>query len=342
MQTLLDRQLRQAIDSWRGRLARPQRYRFDYDHILGTSLELQVVATSRSAAVRAESAVLAEVDRLESILSGWSGTSELARWLATHDVDVAISAELAEVLDAGAVWRERTARAFDPGAQAIIEALRDENRDGVRDAAPRLDMQSLLAELRRPLWNVDRDALTARRLTRHAISLDAIAKGYIVSRAAARARDVAGVSEVLLNIGGDIQHFGARPVAIGIADPSAPAENAPPIAMVRIANAALATSGGYRRGFVANGERVSHIVDPRSGRPASKIASASVFAPDCATADALSTAFSVMDPRESVLFADAIAGVGCLLVTNDGVITTNATWDGHATASPDKSNQSRE
>jgi thiamine biosynthesis lipoprotein len=231
------------------------------------------------------------------------------------------------------VWRERTAHAFDPGAQAIIATLRGANRES--------DIEGLLAELRAPLWSVDRAGLTARRLTRHAVSLDAIAKGYIVTRAAARAREVAGVSEVLLNIGGDIQHFGARPVAIGIADPAAPAENAPPIAIVRIANAAIATSGGYRRGFVANGERVSHIVDPRSGRPASHIVSASVFAPDCSTADALSTAFSVMDPGESVTLADTIAGVGCLLVTREGAVITNATWDAQAVASHD-TNQSRQ
>lgn len=315
-------------------MSRAQRYRFDYDHVLGTSLELQVVASSQSAASGAESAVMGEVDRLEAILSGWSGTSELARWLGTHDVDVPVSAELAEVLDASAGWRERTARAFDPGAQAIIEMLRGADRQ--------TDIEALLAEPRAPLWSVDRAALTARRLTRHAISLDAIAKGYIVAHAAARAREVAGVSEVLLNIGGDIQHFGARPVAIGIADPAAPAENAAPIAIVRIANAAIATSGGYRRGFIANGERVSHIVDPRSGRPASRIASASVFAPDCTTADALSTAFSVMDPRESVRLADTIADVGCLIVTRDGAVITNATWDAHAVPSPDKSNQSRQ
>jgi thiamine biosynthesis lipoprotein ApbE len=177
---------------------------------------------------------------------------------------------------------------------------------------------------------VDRARGTARRLGTHAISLDAIAKGYIVTRAAERARDVTGVTGVLLNVGGDIQHFGVRAVAVGVADPSAPAENAPPIAVVRVRNAALATSGGYRRGFIANGRRVSHIVDPRSGVPAERIASASVLAPDCATADALSTAFSVMAPHESVALADTLPDVGCLLVESNGTVTTNAAWNARA------------
>jgi thiamine biosynthesis lipoprotein ApbE len=285
------------------------------------------VATGTTAARRAESVALAEVDRLEAILSGWSSTSELARWLATQDVDVAVSPELADVLHASDVWRVRTGGAFDAAAQAIIALLRDGSAECSDDA-----LRVLLASLRGPRWHVDRRAGIARRLTTHAISVDAIAKGYIVTRAAALARAVEGVSEVLLNVGGDVQHLGDRPAVVGVTDPFAPAENATPIAVVRLRDAAIATSGGYRRGFIAHGRRVSHIVDPRTGRPTERIASASVFAPDCATADALSTAFSVLAPQESVALADSLHDVGCLLVERDGTITTNATWNARAIA----------
>ena len=307
--------------------AHPRRHAYHYEHVLGTSFELNVVATGVSAARRAESVALAEVDRLEAILSGWSSTSELAYWTATQDVDVAISPELADVLHASDVWRVRTGGAFDAAAQAIIALLRDGAAECEEDA-----LRVLLASLRGPRWHVDRRAGVARRLTTHAISVDAIAKGYIVTRAAALARAVEGVSEVLLNVGGDVQHLGDRPAVVGITDPFAPAENTTPIAMVQLRDAAIATSGGYRRGFIAHGRRVSHIVDPRTGQPTERIASASVFAPDCATADALSTAFSVLTPQESVALADSLPDVGCLLVERDGTITTNATWNARAIA----------
>jgi FAD:protein FMN transferase len=324
MRQLLNTTLGRALRTlpWGSRPRRTARHLFQYENVLGTSLELQVVAEHEYAARRGEAEVLAEVDRLESILSGWSPTSEFARWQTTHDTSVPVSPDLAAVLDASDAWRERTGGAFAPAAQAIIELLRDTPGAQTVGTVPR----TLLEPLRGPHWVLDPSKGTARRLTRHAISLDAIAKGYIVTRAAERAREVDGVTEVLLNVGGDLQHFGTRAVAVGIADPSAPAENAPPIAVVRIRNAALATSGGYRRGFITNGRRVSHIVDPRSGLPADRIASASVFAPDCTTADALSTAFSVMDPHASVAFADAIPGVGCLLVERDGTVTANDAW----------------
>jgi thiamine biosynthesis lipoprotein len=303
------------------RRPRAARHVFNYEHVLGTSLELQVVAECE-AAYRCQAEVLSEVDRLEAILSGWSSTSELARWLATHDVPVPVSPALADVLQTSSEWRERTGGAFDPAAQAVVELLRDGNDDRSIDDLAR----ALRERSREPLWIVDRVAGTARRTTRHAISLDAIAKGYIVTRAAARAFALDGVTDMLLNVGGDLQHFGARPVTVGITDPFAPAENAPPIAVVRIQDEALATSGGYRRAIVANGRRLSHIVDPRTGEPAQRIASASVFAPDCATADALSTAFSVLAPHESVALADALPGVGCFVVERDGATTTNAAW----------------
>ena len=311
-----------ALRGWMARPPRPRRRVFHYENVLGTSLELHVIAESSAAARRAERETLAEVDRLEAILSGWSATSELARWLGSFETSEPVSAELAEVLRASEAWRTVTGGAFDPAAQAIVEDLRANHEPG----------PELLGEPGAPRWIVDHAATTARRVTRHAISLDAIAKGYIVSSAARRVARVEGVSDVLLNIGGDVQHLGAHAVTIGVADPSAPAENAPPIAAVRIENAALATSGGYRRGIITNGRRVSHIVDPRTARPVEHIASASVLAADCTTADALSTAFSVMDPLESVALADTLADVGCLLVTSGGSVITNSAWDARAVA----------
>jgi thiamine biosynthesis lipoprotein len=309
---------------------RAERHVAHFENVLGTSFELQVVATSADAAKRAECAALDEVDRLAEILSGYSATSELARWQTTFDVDVAVSPELAEVLAAAERWRVFTNGAFNPAAVSLVELLRDPpsaGDDTTLDAdARRRAIEQRLGALNRTLWTIDRAHGTARRLTRLRVSLDAIAKGYIVDRAAARARDVEGVSQVLVNVGGDLRHHGPHAVSVAITDPHAPADNAPPLTVVHLRNEALATSGGYHRGFVANGRRVSHILDPRTGQPAEQIASVSVIAPDCATADALSTAFSVMRPHESIALADSLPGAACLIVERDRTITTNALW----------------
>lgn len=305
---------------------RPRQHAFHHEHILGTSLELQVVATNARVAGQAESAVLDEVERLALVLSGHSPTSELSRWLTTFGTHERVSDELLDVLEAAEFWRVQTDGAFNAAAVSIGELLRDDELATDGDARERAVCMRLRA-LHAPLWSVDRAHGTACRLTRFTVSLDAVAKGYIVDRAAARAQRIDGVTQVLVNVGGDLRHAGSRALLVGVAHPDAPAENAAPAAQVRLANAALATSGGYRRGHVIDGERVTHIFDAWRGTAASSIASASVFAPDCATADALSTAFSVMPVERSLALADSLPGVGCMLIDATGAVFANATWN---------------
>ncbi|MEO5814644.1 MAG: FAD:protein FMN transferase [Gemmatimonadaceae bacterium] len=312
----LRRAVRLALRPWTK--PRTHGFAFHYDRVLGTSFELQLVAKHAEAAHRAEHVVLAEVDRLEKSLSGWADTSELSCWQQTRGVEAPVSPELAEVLELGEDWRIWTAGAFNPAAVSFGDLLH------VSDVSDRLDA------MRQPLWTVDRERGVACRLTLLPVSLDALAKGYIVDRVAACACAVEGVTQVLVNIGGDLRHLGDRAISASVTDPRAPAENAAPIATVRLCDEALATSGGYRRGHMVAGRAVSHILDPRTGRPAAEVISASVIAPDCATADALSTAFSVLTPAESVALADSLRGVGCMMVEQDGTITTNDTWLAHA------------
>ena len=315
----------------------PRGYSFHYERVLGTSLELQVVAIDDDSARSAEESVLAEVDRLAEILSGYSATSELARWQEQHGTVASVSPELADVLAAAEEWRMYTGGTFNPAVTSLVELLRDaapapDAAAATDTAARQASVNERIRALRQPLWTVNRTRGVACRLTHLQVSLDGIAKGYIVDRAASCASAVEGVTQVLVNIGGDLCHHGTRSLAVAVSDPMAPAENAPPIAVVWLKGESLATSGGYRRGFTMGGHAVSHILDPRTGRPASRVTSASVIAPDCASADALSTAFSVLTPGESVELADSLQGVGCLMVERDGTITSNEAWRAHAAA----------
>ena len=177
----------------------------------------------------------------------------------------------------------------------------------------------------------------ARKLTSSALTLDAIAKGYIVDQAcsrAIRAVPAAHTTDVLINLGGDIRHVGAHPAAVAVTDPRCDGENARAVEHVRICNQGLATSGGYRRRVRSAGKWRSHLVDPRNGRTAEHILSASVLAPTAATADVLATAFSVLEPRQSLALADSISSVGCLLLRPDGVRIANAYWDRHVITQP--------
>jgi len=126
----------------------------------------------------------------------------------------------------------------------------------------------------------------------------------------------------LLDIGGDMISWGESPTSagwrIGIANPSASDENAPPIAQLRLANCSVATSGPYQRFLTIAGKKYSHIFDPRTGRPADGIVSSTVVAPDSATANALATAFCVLTPEESLRVVEQLPRVECLVISTDG------------------------
>jgi len=162
------------------------------------------------------------------------------------------------------------------------------------------------------------------------VTLNAIAKGYILDRVCVTAMQQPGVQAVLVNIGGDIRHLGVSPVPVHIADPFAPQENAVPISTVRLQNQGVATSGNYRRGFRIGERWYSHLLDPRTGYPVERVVSASVVAESALLADVLTTAFSVMQPEESLRLADSLPGVATLLVSQNGEIDANTLWHAYA------------
>lgn len=157
------------------------------------------------------------------------------------------------------------------------------------------------------------------------LDIHAIAKGWIVDRAAALGAAMAGIHEVLLNAGGDLLHLGAGDVIVGIQDPRQPFDNAPPLARVRVRNSGLATSGDAHRPLTIDGGTWNHLLDPGTGQPVAHVRSATVIADDAATADAMSTVVSVLSPEHALTTADQ-HGVAVLLVQRDGRTHHNARW----------------
>src|SRR5260221_416115 len=86
---------------------------------MGTALELRVRADTVSSARWAEARILAEIDRLSAIFSGYDPASEFSRWQADVSGPVKVSPELWEVLQASDRWRSRSAGTFDPRVEAL-------------------------------------------------------------------------------------------------------------------------------------------------------------------------------------------------------------------------------
>lgn len=313
-------------------IARPDSlYRYNYENVLGTSLELTFRAPSETQAQRAETAALGEIDREAKILSSWDDNSEFSRWARTRNEPVHVSPELFEVLALYDRWRTRTHGALDASAEAVIRVWK--NAAAQKRVPTRAELDAAVAETQQVHWRLDAGAGTATHLSDTPLVLASFTKSYILSRAADTAMKT-GVDAAVVNIGGDLIVRGSLTEPVEIADPRADAENNPPIATLAIHDRAVATSGDYRRGFEIGGKRYSHIVDPRTGMPADDIISSTVTASNAVDAGALATAFSVMKPEESERLARSIPGVEYLLVKKTGEQVESPGWKLLAAANP--------
>jgi len=317
--------------------ASEQAFTFEHEDVLGTSLRLVVVAGSRSIATAAERAVLETVERERQIFSTYDRESELSRINArpwTERRDLVVSAHLGVVLHHASSWQRRSGGAFDGYAGLLMDRWRRAAREGAPPKAEELAALRLAPDAT-PQFRVPRRH-GKRRLTCTApgrFDLGRIAKGFIIDQAlrAARMAD-AGVRGALLDIGGDVGVFGASPQGrraawrIGVVDPSAPADNARPLAALALRGQAVASSGGYARPLTVGGERHSHILDPRSGRPADGVRGATAIAKTAESADALATLLCVLDPKKGIALVDRTPGAAALVVDADGVAHPSRRW----------------
>ncbi len=296
-------------------------YTFAHDHVIGTSLDLKIVAADEATALAAEEAILAEIERLRTIFSTYDSQSELGKLNAAPGA-VSASAELIGVLKLYEVWHERTGGAFSGRVGLLVKAWRDAEKAGVRPGASALE--AIAKELAEPGWSIDAKAGSVTKRPKANIDLNAIAKGYILEKSAAAARaKCPAMKGLLINLGGDIHIWGTDGDGhstwnVGIQDPHNPADNAELLAAVRVKGQAIATSGGYQRFYTIEGEKYSHILDPRTGEPTGHIAGTTVIAADNTTANALATTLCVLTPEEGLKLIAATAGAECIIVDQKG------------------------
>ena len=137
-----------------------------------------------------------------------------------------------------------------------------------------------------------------------------LVKGWAAQRSLNVLR-LAGVSGAIVNAAGDIASFGGPQVGqrfrIGVADPANPQR----LACVVETPGAIATSGTYERG--------AHLIDPHSGLPTTRAASATVVGTDLSLADALATALVIAGKQGLTIFNELREYEG-LVITDDGTL----------------------
>lgn len=149
------------------------------------------------------------------------------------------------------------------------------------------------------------------------VDLSAIAKGYGVDLVSSLLKSK-GYGDHLVEIGGEVVGSG-RVWRIGVERPAESLNRREIEEIVLLENRAMATSGGYRNFFDADGKRYSHTIDPKTGRPVEhSLASVTVVAKTCAEADAIATAVMAMGPTKGLAWLESLPEIEGLLLIADG------------------------
>ena len=292
-----------------------------HEPLMGTLVTVRVRAVDADTAVAAEAAIVAEIERLEAILSAHRPTSEWSRWRRGELARP--GPEVTAVLTLAAHWHGVSDGAFHPLAGMLRARWLRAADEGT---APTRDEMSELAATIGDLPYSIADGVVEPTGDCAALDLHAIAKGWIVDRAVERAVGMRGVTELLVNAGGDLLHRGPASITVGIEDPRRPFDNVPPLTRVTMRDSGLAASSGARRPLRVGGVRHSHVLDPRTGWPVEHVLGTTTIAPDAATADAVATIVGVLPVVDALALADSLSGVACLLLGADGELRASSRW----------------
>lgn len=256
-----------------------------------------------------ESAIEKTLDRINRLMSTYRDDSDISRFNRSESTDwVSVDLETARVVKRAIEIHETIDPSFDIRVASAVERW----NFGPNKRTFELPTEEEIVKLNRLLEKGDVQARIeppAILKTDPALKIDlsAIAKGYAVDQVVKTLSDL-GFDHAMVEVGGEVYALGYRdgkqePWRIGIERPTKGERSIQ--TKVSLHNQASATSGNYRNFFSHDGRRYSHTIDPATSRPVEHfLASATVVADDCMTADALATAVMVVGAEQGHQLAE--------------------------------------
>jgi len=285
------------------------------EYMMGTTALIRVWADDSEACDRALVAGFLTLHRVDGLLSTYQTETPLSQLNRTAHVGwVDVGSDLLEVLRLARMFHNLSEGAFDPTVLPLMRLW------GFRGGMPSVpqghSIQTVLARVGMELVEIDSSRQKVR-FARKGVELDfgGIGKGIALDRAADALRTEKARSG-FLDLGGNLMAFG--PSASGPVAVVNPETAEGLFGTISLSDAAIATSGGYERYIMIEGRRYGHVMDPRSGRPADSLLSATVLARDGATADALSTAVYVLGVEDGVRLVESVDGAEAVLIWSQG------------------------
>lgn len=282
---------------------------------MGTTWSVQVVtgpeglATSRRAEL--DRSIRTVLDRINRLMSTWDPTSELSRFNDSDQLGpFVVAPETFEVFQ----WAQRLAHETDGAIDVTVGPLVTAwgfGPDGESQGPP---TEEALARRREAVGmqhlELDPHGKWVRKRQRDVrCDFSSLAPGYAADRIAATL-GLYGLTDFLVDVGGEFVARGSndngRPWHVGVEQPGD--DDRWVARVIPLVDQALATSGDYRHYREVDGERLPHILDPRSGRPIRhRLSSVTVVDRMAVRADGLATAMMVLGPEDGMALAERLA-----------------------------------
>ena len=261
-------------------------------YVFGTRVEVLVVGDDPALGRQAIASVLREFDRLHRAYHAWQESELTALNLAIFEGrPQQVSQELANLILESQALAKQGQYLFDPGIGQLVKLWGFHSDEFKAVLPPEVELKRLIAA--HP--SIKDLSLNGNSVTNRnpAVALDfgGYLKGVALDRAANILRQQ-GIHKALINIGGNVMALGSkegRPWRVGIQHP----RQSGPLATVELADGdAIGTSGDYQRFFELDGKRYPHLLDPRTGYPASHTQAVTILIPAGPKAGTLSDAAS--------------------------------------------------
>jgi thiamine biosynthesis lipoprotein len=285
------------------------------DAIMGTRIYVELWDTNAVDGEASIDAVMAEMRRIDNLMSHYKPESELSQ-INAHAAErpVQVDPELFDLIKLSTHYSQITDGAFDITYASVGYLYNYPNHTKPSEA-------QIKAALPAVNWrNLQFDEAHHTVRFEHAgmrIDLGGIGKGYAVDRGIDILKK-RGIQHAVVTAGGDSRIMGdhmGRPWLVAIRHPD---DETKVVTRIPLSDAAMSTSGDYERFFDENGVRYHHIIDPHTGHSASKVRSATIIGPTATQTDGMSKTAFVLGPEKALEIINRMPEYDAVFVAPDG------------------------
>ena len=295
--------------------------------LLGSPFEITVVAKDSVQGNLFSDLAIAEVKRIENLISDWIPTSQISKVNQNAGISpVKVDKEVFDLVERATKISKLTSGAFDISYASMDRIWKFDGSmkemptpEEIRKSVEKVGYQNIILN--------PKDTTIFLKNKGMKLGLGGIGQGYIADKIKVLLQEK-GCNSGLVNVSGDINTWGKQPNGnlwtVGIVNPM---NKNKVFATFPLDDSAVETSGSYEKYVTFNGKRYSHIIDPRTGYPATGIISVSVFAKQTELADALATGIFVMGVEVGLDLVNQLKGIGCIIVDDKGGIHVSKNID---------------